>query len=232
MLTAPLTVVLLNHSRPEYVEQLVPHYLAMPNVQLSLVNCRTDTRVAADRSEGNLRVQTWDQDPGLAVRFDAGAAARTQSVLFVDDDLLLPLGTLQTLAGLPEALDGQLVGLFGRRLVGGKYVGRDAYRDVDILLTRAVLCPRFLCEPAAARVRRMVAELPAHEPRGNGEDIILSYTARDRGLRCIARRLPWQRMGPPDSRAISARYKQHKEHRQRVVDWCACPKLTDQADQG
>ena len=225
-----LTVVMLNFRRPSNVRQFVAAYAAMTDVvaAVTVVNCNPATTVDFPDHPA-ITTMTFSADPGLTVRFAAGALARTEAVLHVDDDILLPPETVTGLWRAWQADTSRLYGLFGRNPAeDGSYTTVTAHGPCEALLTRAVLGSRSLCGRAAEYTQQMTEALGG-EPWGNGEDLVLGYTAlRMSGRLNRALDLPYTDIGDSDAHAISVRYTGHLAHRAEVVRWCRRTLLDNQ----
>ncbi len=147
------------------------------------------------------------------------------AVLIVDDDLTLPGATVTQLIQHWHEEPDVVHGIFGRNpAADGTYKPVTVHGRCEVLLTRAIVVDRVIC---AAALRFGVQELPG-EPRGNGEDIVLSYTAMAAsGKRNVAYSLPFINLDYDSQDAISVRFRNHEAHRSDVVRWCRKVILSD-----
>lgn len=218
-----LTVVMLNWARPANVTKFVSSYLQMRCVSaVTVINCNPATTCCDTADVRVLNIQC-DSDPGLTARFAGAALARTDLVLFADDDIELPEITVMQLLNAQQIYGGAS-GIFGRCPgPDGVYPANAdyVYGNVPIVLTRAVVVPAVICGQAARYTHQMVKELGG-SPYGNGEDIVLSYTAMraNQGKLNWASKLPYRNRDWDSESAISVRYADHAKHRSAVVRWC------------
>jgi hypothetical protein len=221
-----LSVVIMNWARPANVVRFVGQYARHPRVGEVIVwDPSRDHPLNATGlhhlSGAPIRYIRSDYDFGLYPRYLMGAASHESGVLIVDDDIELAPGTINVLHD--EYLkDPRLVhGIIGRQPTeDGSYTGETFHGAVEIVLTRTLIASPWLCGRAAAWGTRHVRDLPG-TPRGNGEDILLSYTAiAESGQRNRAYKLAYTNHGYDDDNAISVRVKGHGEHRTAMVKWC------------
>jgi len=222
-----LTVVMLNWERPANTAKLSLHYSKMAAVRQVIVadcNPKHSQEPFPIPASDNFVYCRFTADTGLVTRFAAAALARTELVLLADDDIVLPEETVNSMLKASLLCNSDhLVGVFGRcPQTDGEYSTANIFGRVPIVLTRAVVAPVILCCAALPHVHAMVADCGG-QPYGNGEDIVLSYTAmrQARGhFNEALGGLKYQNAGYDDASAISKRFKGHVEHRTKVVKWC------------
>ena len=220
-----ISLVIINWRRTSNVERLVRSYSCYAMIREILVVCNSEGVPEVSSSEAHVVVIRASEDLGLYSRFAAASLARNRCILLADDDLLVPEATLQVLhaawARRPEIVHG----LHGRKVREG-YTPGTVYGDVEVVLTRFALVDRRYCAIALSHIDAF-EHLDA-EPRGNGEDIILSFVAMDAsGVLNRAHRLPHENI--PDGcsdddsvgpLAIHKRFPRHWEHRSQIVAIC------------
>ena len=213
-----ICVVMMHAFRPERVKALAFHYLAMAGVAQLLVADSGRSPLVLQPHD-RLRTLRMSHDPGLYLRFAAAALAPADPVLLVDDDIEIPEATICELHRRWAAQPGGVHGIFGRA-PGATYEPRDVHGPCEIVLTRCAMASRRLCALALANGLELLRTCPG-EPRGNGEDIVLSYTALANGADAnYAHRLPYANAGHNDAVSISVRNASHRAHRTAVVAWC------------
>ncbi len=155
---------------------------------------------------------------GVTARMAMGALAATPAILHTDDDLLLPESTIYRLLNCWQAAPSSCHGIFGRR-AHPRYVAGNVFGPVEVVLTRALLCStevNNLALSASARFDDL-----GGVPRGNGEDIILSFAAMSlSGSLNHAHPMPVFNYANQDAVAIHQTWSRHFEHRERVVNRC------------
>jgi hypothetical protein len=214
-----LSVVMLNWLRPDNARRLTSLYAAMPEVG-EVVVFNNNPTVPFTTQDRRIHIYNTNFNPGLPARFAAAGLARNDWVLIVDDDIELPVTTVAGLKKKYELGEYGMVGLFGRRPGSdGSYNTTNVFGPVPILITRAVLTTRTICGSALEHSVNMAGALGG-QPFGNGEDIVLSYTALVRTKRPNgAFPLPYRNCGYDDVHAISGK-PGHEAHRTKVVEWC------------
>jgi hypothetical protein len=178
------------------------------------------------RQIGNNKVTVIEssRDLGLYPRYAAAGLARSTCVLHCDDDLFIPEETVNGLYRHWSANEGICHGLEGRR-IGNEYNTTNAIGDVHVILTRCLMVSRINCL-SAYRFTPWFDDLPG-EPRGNGEDIILSYVSMynsgnyNRTYHGRYYNYPNYIRNPDGtSDAIHQKYPHHLRHRTAVVRRC------------
>lgn len=211
---------MLNWARPAQVLRNIHAYAGYRSVSQVLCFNNGPRLQAASALPGNCVLIEASQDLGLYSRLTTAALARTEAIFHTDDDLLVPEATFETLYAHWRAAPGLCHGVYGRSLQGG-YRAEDAFGPVEIVLTRALMCSRRINNAALTATARFddIQGLP----HGNGEDIILSFTAMARsGQANRAYNLP--RTDDPESwqeqAAIHRRWPGHLDHRRQIVARC------------
>jgi hypothetical protein len=208
-----LTLIMLNWKRPAQLARIVERQRSYAAIERVIV---WNNNPAQPLTLEHADVINCNRDHGLFTRFAAAALAPTDAVLLQDDDILVPEATVQALYETWRREPGVLHGTHGRQIDGQRYVLRDAYGVVDVVLTRCMIAHRDLCLEAL-RHQPCFADLRG-TPSGNGEDIVLSAVAFSRTRRGNrAYRLPFENL--PEPHAISRR-PNHQEHRNQVVRRC------------
>ncbi len=173
-----LSAVILNWTRPENLHRILEGWHRGGVVTSAIVwNNRPEVEIRHPWA----KVLNANADFGLYSRFAAAALAPTEAVLIQDDDLEIAAEDIERLYAHWRADPGVLHGIFGRApKEDGSYArfidGIEG--DVPVVLTRALIGSRgsfarfFLAAPAFEEIQR------GSVPRGNGEDIILSYSVR------------------------------------------------------
>ena len=213
---------MMNWARPQFVADLAPYYAGL--AQVAGVHIWDHTGKISMPAAARVQCVRASADYGLYARFAMAALVDSDPVLLVDDDIRLPA---QTIAGLLERWRAcpQIVhGLIGRRPAGdGEYRRVTVSGRCPIILTRAAMLSRALCAQTLAAGLRLLETAPGR-PRGNGEDIVMSYTAMaaSRQLNCSCYgTLPFENIEERDGpEAICVRFPEHYEHRTRVIRWC------------
>ncbi len=220
-----LSLIMLNWVRIENVRMLVQHYCSLELVGEIFVfnnNPEFDIRGYFEKYDKVTVIQS-SKDLGLYTRFAAASLTSNRGVIFVDDDIMVPDFTIERLYDGWKKYPDSCHGIIGRDIRGG-YRPVDTYGDVKIILTRCLLTSRNTCIKAL-EFSRIFDHLECI-PRGNGEDIIISYRAiLETGLFNKAYPLPYQnleghRSNQGASSAIHQRFPGHYAHRQAIVNIC------------
>ncbi len=213
-----LTIVTLNWARPDCMRHNLETYASYAAVdQIICFNNGPPLRFKAALPAKCLLVEA-SRDLGLAARMAMGALAATPAILHTDDDLLMPESTIYRLLNCWQSAPLSCHGIFGRR-ARPAYAPGDVFGAVEIVLTRAMICSpdvnnRALC------VSGRLDDL-AGQPRGNGEDIVLSFAAMSlSGSLNFAHPMPVHNYDDQEAVAIHQRWAGHYAHRRRVVERC------------
>lgn len=208
-----LTLVMLSWKRPAQVTQIINRQKKYALIKRVIVwNNNPDIHLELD----GVDVIHCNRNHGLMPRFTAASLADTDAILLQDDDILVPEPTINALYASWQREPGVIHGTHGRQIEQEKYVARDAYGVVDVVLTRCMIVHREICLDAL-RYQPYFADLPG-QPAGNGEDILISAVAFSRTRRGNrAYQLPFENL--PDPHAIS-RMPGHVNHRTEIVRRC------------
>lgn len=168
---------------------------------------------------GIILIQT-NKDLGMYTRFAAAGLASNNCILYVDDDIFVPESTVAELHTRWLAAPGQCHGTHGRNAIGG-YVPLDRFGQVKIVLTRCLMTSKENCL-RAFRLALQFEHLNSF-PKGNGEDIILSYSSiLSSGSLNKAYELPTTDLpgSKNEESSIHKRWPGHYAHRLTVVHLC------------
>lgn len=175
--SGPITGVILNWKRRKNVLRILDGWQSSGLVSEAMVwNNNPDITFRHDWAS----VINTNKDLGLYTRFAAACLAKNECVLIQDDDILLPVESLNALyqAWLddPEVLHG----LFGRApKPDGSYADMiQGDQEAPVVLTRALLSHRR----HAAAFFDIAPDFSVLQqegiPAGNGEDILFNYAVR------------------------------------------------------
>ena len=220
-----ITIVMLNWRRPKYVEINVAQYFAYRLVSEILIFSNTGLPLDFTFLPKQPTVISATTDLGLYTRFTTAVLGHNECVMHVDDDLLIPEATVNRLYSAWCENRQVCHSLHGRKVTNG-YVRENVYGHVEVVLTRCLMVTRDLCAHALTHVHHF-DDLTC-EPYGNGEDIILSFTALKRsGQLNRAYHLPYDNHpgyadgeSGQDTLSIHKRWNGHEEHRSRLVNRC------------
>lgn len=210
-----ISLIILNWARPRNLPLITSHLKkSLPisetfwvnNNPIQRLDCPPDTTLV-----------NHSRDLGLWTRFTTAALAKNEHILLHDDDVLVEPQNLRKMWKAYQE-DQCLVnhGIVGRNC-GESYTYKDnAKHACEILLTHCVFTSKARCIRALAKAHEFDMAMPNANPRGNGEDILLSFTGRN---------YSWDltRTLPNDGNAIHGR-NGHKEHRTRALNWCRSQK--------
>ena len=213
-----VTVVLLNWARPANTLLNIHRYASYSLVSRILCFNNGPSLSHANTLPEKCVLIEASSDLGLYSRFAAGSLARTEAIFHADDDIGIPETSLNALYGYWYNAQSCCHGIYGRN-VNPVYQTRNVIGPVEVVLTRALICSRRL-NNAALSAAHLFEDLRS-EPHGNGEDIILSFTAMasSRSLN-FAYALAAENYPDHAHLAIHRRWPGHLEHRQRVVFRC------------
>jgi hypothetical protein len=219
-----ISLIILNWKRAGNVINNINHYMSYRLVnEIILFNNNPDFDL---KNIGNDKITVIEssKDLGLFPRYAAAGLARSSCILHCDDDLFLPEPTVNMLYAYWMRNQQICHGLEGR-LVRHEYNTLNAIGEVQIVLTRCLMVSKYNCL-SAFMISDQFNDLPG-EPRGNGEDIILSYIAMYNSRR-FNRTYKLSYYNYPDyinkndgtSDSIHRRFPFHVQHRTAVVKRC------------
>src|SRR5215469_3734168 len=213
-----LTVVMLNWARPNLALRNMHLYASYKLVKhIVCFNNGAPFVQQKDLPKKCVLVEA-SADLGLTSRLAAASLASTEAVFHTDDDIAVPEKTVHALYQSWTKARLSCHGLYGR-IAYPTYNYGNVFGMVEVVLTRAVVCS-VRVNNLALSVTDLFTDLSG-KPRGNGEDIILSFA----GLAASRKpniAYPFTAMNYPacDDVAIHKRWAGHLEHRRRVVSRC------------
>ena len=213
-----ITVVMLNWARPRYALMNIHRYASYAGVKQ--VFCFNNGAPFASNTPLPRKCVLMEASTNLGVhsRLAAASLAETEAIFHTDDDLAVPESTLNTLYQHWSQAKLSCHGLHGR-LAYPTYRFGDVFGPAEVVLTRAVMCSRRVNNTALS-VTDLFEDMNA-TPRGNGEDIILSFAALAlSGSPNFAYQLPAQNYPDCDDVAIHRNWPNHLSHRSAVVVRC------------
>ena len=174
-----LSAVILNWKRKENLPAIVAE-LSKSLALKEIILWNNNREVALVSGEAKVIVINSSHNYICHARYAAALIASYESILFQDDDLLLPVQTVETLLQRQKAEPARIHGLFGRRLKSGHYAelvdGVDA--EVPILAGRCLMFKREL----ALDYFKLVNQPPLLDiKRSSGvdlDDLVFSYAVR------------------------------------------------------
>ena len=213
-----LTVVMLNWARPQYTLMNLTRYASYGVVKQVLCFNNGQPLTPWAKLPKKCVLVEASENMGLYPRFAMASLAATDAIFHTDDDLAVPESTLNTLYRCWLGARFSCHGLHGR-IVKPTYQQTNVLGPVEVVLTRALLCSRQINNAALSATHLFEDLKPV--PRGNGEDIILSFAAMSisRSMN-FAYQLDAENYPDCDGQAIHRRWSDHVKHRQQVVSRC------------
>jgi hypothetical protein len=213
-----ITVVMLNWARPAYAMINIQRYSSCRIVKQVLCFNNGARLTHSGRLPAKCVLVEASKDLGLYSRLAVASLASTEAIFHTDEDLFVPETTLTELHYRWSRAKLSCHGLFGRVAYPSYKLG-NIFGAVEVVLTRALMCSRRV-NNIALSATDLFNDLPAR-PRGNGEDIILSFAsmAVSRSPN-FAYRLPVENYRDDDRLAIHRRWPDHLQHRKCVVSRC------------
>ena len=179
-----VSVVILNWLRPNNIKnKILPELVECPDIgeiiishgkESTYFNCFSKKKKIYNRKD-------WELNSifGLSLRFIAGQQAEYNTILFIDDDLIVHPSTISNMFSIYNKNKPCLVGRFGRNV--GNNLTYDS-RDVSIntintpiLLTSLLMFDKSICDKFfnySNLISKYVLE--NSKPLWNGEDIFIS----------------------------------------------------------
>jgi len=213
-----LTVVMLNWARPKYALRNMQLYASYSFVKHILCFNNGAPLIPAKHLPKKCVLVESSSDLGVTSRLAAASLASTEALFHTDDDIAVPEKTLRALYDSWTRSRFSCHGLYGR-IAYPTYRYGNVYGPVEVVLTRAVVCS-IRVNNLALSVTDLFSDLHS-KPRGNGEDIILSFAALAASRKANVA-YPFSATNYPscDDVAIHKRWAGHLEHRGRVVSRC------------
>jgi hypothetical protein len=210
-----LTVVMLNWGRPTYVLFNLRRYASYGIVKQILCFNNGTPLISPRQLPAKCVLVESSTDLGLYSRLAVAALAGTDAIFHTDDDIGVPESTMQSLYRYWLTSKLSCHGLHGR-VAQPVYRAGSVFGPVEVILTRALVCGRRVNNVALSSIDQF-DDLEG-QPRGNGEDIILSFAAMALSRSPnFAYRLPSEDYPDPEGLAIHRRWPDHYKHRQLVV---------------
>jgi hypothetical protein len=212
-----ITVVMLNWARPASALKNV-HKYASYSIVKNIILFNNGASLSRAVVPSKCVLVEASENMGVYPRLAIASLATTEAIFHTDDDLTLPEPSINALYSYWSGAKHCCHGLYGRRAWPTYRLG-DVFGPVEVLLTRALLCSRRVNNVALSAIDRF-DDLKAR-PRGNGEDIILSFAGLAvSGRFNFAYRLPAVNCGGDEHFAIHRSWMGHLEHRKKVVARC------------
>jgi hypothetical protein len=222
-----LSLIMLSWDRIANVRKLLERYRNFGRVSEIIVfnnNPRHDLRDTIKAIDREIILIQSNTDLGMYTRFAAAGLAVNDCILFLDDDIFVPESTVDDLYEKWMEHPRSCHGTHGRSVNRG-YRPRDHYGRVKVVLTRCLMTSREVCLHAFQHSSSFL-DLESI-PNGNGEDIILSYSAillsgdLNWAYHLAFDNLEgWKMPENTSGLAIHQRWPQHYVHRQAVVERC------------
>lgn len=220
-----ISLVMLSWNRVANVIKYIGHYSSYELID-EIIVFNNNNKISLHGIENSKVILIESsKDLGLYSRFAASGLAKNECIMHCDDDLFIPEETVNKLYEYWSKFPDLCHGTQGRFVVND-YNMREVFGEVQIVLTRCMLVSRVNCL-SAFKFSRDFEDLYC-EPKGNGEDIILSFISMSIGGELNrSYNLPYydcidmnNNDGSPV--AISRRWKLHTAHRTLVVKRCKC----------
>ncbi len=218
-----LSLIMLSWERVENVINNIRQYSTYKIIdEIIVFNNNYKYRLPNLNSDKVIVIES-SKDIGLFTRFVAAGIASNECIMHCDDDLIVPEGTVNELYKQWNLNPMLCHGTQGR-VINEEYNMKNVYGRVHIVLTRCMLTSRTNCL-LALQFSVLFKDIIC-EPKGNGEDIILSFISISKsGELNICHKLPYndfqENFEEGDKLiAISKRWEKHVEHRSNVVKRC------------
>jgi hypothetical protein len=219
-----ISIILLNWKRLNNVINNINHYMSYRLVDEIIIFNNNPGLDLKKISNSKVTVIESSGDMGLYTRFAAAGLAKNSCILHCDDDILIPEITVNEL--YKHWLTDQTIchGLEGR-FIFNEYNTLNSIGNVHVVLTRCMMVSKANCLNAFAFAGNF-DDLQS-EPKGNGEDIILSYISMfyskkfNKTYRLKYLNYPDYRDKPDGtSDSIHRKFPRHIQHRTAVIGRC------------
>jgi hypothetical protein len=203
------SLLLLNWKRPENLTRILAAEVGYGKVAEILV-FNNNASAAFQYAHPKVKVLNASTDFGLRARWILAALAKSECLIFQDDDILIPESTVRAFIDEVASDKCRAYSLHGRNPgPKGDYRADTAVGEVEIILTRAAAIHATLV-PLVFQSELAFREAGFTIPVNNGEDIFLSFCISAHfGRKHKVLRLPYADL--PSPHALSARPGHIKE---------------------
>jgi hypothetical protein len=213
-----ISLVMLSWERIDNIISNINQYSTYKLIDEIIVFNNNNKHTLRGIENNKLTLIESSKDLGLYTRFAASGLARNECIMHCDDDLFIPEITVNKLYEYWVNSPTLCHGTQGRFVVDD-YNQNEVFGDVQIVLTRCLLVSRTNCL-ATFKFTLNFEDLYG-VPKGNGEDIILSFVSmHNSGKLNRVYNLPYLDYFDKVNIAIYKRWNQHIEHRTKVVKRC------------
>jgi hypothetical protein len=179
------SLIILNFKRPQNTIKIVNNMINFKFINEIIIS-NGDNKNAVNYINTKVKIyndyQKVNSIYSLDLRFICGLRATNENIIIIDDDILITENELNKLILEYNSNPNRIVGTFGRNINKGNafkpaYWIKDEYGEVDIVLTKLLICNKklcslfFICKPLIEHIYKK------GKPYGNGEDIFFSFIA-------------------------------------------------------
>ncbi|MCL4481034.1 MAG: hypothetical protein M1445_00170 [Bacteroidetes bacterium] len=218
-----ISLVMLSWNRVDNVVNFINYYSSYKLIDEIIVFNNNNKFDLRNIQNNKLILIESSKDMGLYTRFAAAGLANNECIMHCDDDLFIPEDTVNRLYEYWSQSPQLCHGTQGRFVIND-YNMNEVFGEVQIVLTRCMLVSRANCL-SAFKFALNFEDLYS-EPKGNGEDIMLSFISiSNSGKLNRSYNLPFYDCIDKNNDdglpiAICRRWKKHIEHRSIVVKRC------------
>ncbi|NWJ53084.1 MAG: hypothetical protein HXX14_19715 [Bacteroidetes bacterium] len=218
-----ISLVMLSWERIDNIIYNINQYSTYKLIDEIIVFNNNNKHTLRNIENSKLTLIESSKDLGLYSRFAAAGLARNECIMHCDDDLFIPELTINKLYEYWSKYPALCHGTQGRLIIND-YNQNEVFGEVQIALTRCLLVSRTNC--LSAFKFSLCFEDLCGVPKGNGEDIMLSFIAmHNSGKLNRSYNLPYLDYFEKDNEdhlhvAICKRWNQHIEHRTKIVRRC------------
>jgi hypothetical protein len=175
-----ISVVLLNFSRPDYINNTIIDKLdKIPEIDEIVIS---HGKKSAYFKSNNHKVKNlihygeMNKKYGLTLRFLSALEAKNNIIIIMDDDIYPTKKTVKTLIKNYKDNPKRLYGIYGRLLdENNNYTIDNVFGDVHIVLTRLLITDKEMCKYFIDNYKKYEIEMiKKSKPFWNGEDILFS----------------------------------------------------------
>ena len=178
-----ITVVILNYKRPDNIRKyIIPnllHNYLVKNIILSHALPETYFEDFSNYPQ-ILHLKHFDENKefGVFCRFLAAKLAKTNCIIFHDDDFLFCNNSIKSCFTYWKENKNLIYGFRGRDIKIDKYIGLDSQQeDVPVVLTQFAMTSKYLIKFVLNNYKKIDPFVRDCIPIWNGEDIFLSLCA-------------------------------------------------------
>ena len=171
------SLIILNYKRPKNVIQILDnmkYFKCIDEIIISNGNIDNSINYIDEKIKIYNDYNILNSIYSLDLRFICGLRAKNDNIIIIDDDIYIEEEELNKLITEYNNNHKRIIGCFGRNIYKG-YACKNEFDEVDIVLTKLLLCQKKLCSLFFICKTLIENIYKKGIPYGNGEDIFFSF---------------------------------------------------------